>query len=140
MDWVNDNLLLLAGAIFVVLIFFAFLIRRGGGAVDEGPTLDQLIEQKELEREAQLREIEEAAEAVHQDMIDASEAHSAAQDKTPESTAVAPSEAKEEEHSDELIPEADACSVLRRRASIRTATSNRRCDLSMWRQMRARIS
>ncbi len=114
MDWVNENLLLVAGAIFVVLIFFAFLLRRGGSTTDAGPTLDELIAQKELEREAQLREIEEAAEAVHQDMIDASEAHSAAQEKMLASTAVAPGEAKEEgqeekgEHPEELLPEADA--------------------------------
>ncbi|MDX1594152.1 MAG: hypothetical protein R3298_07880, partial [Gammaproteobacteria bacterium] len=93
--WINDNLLLLAGAIFVVLIFIAFLVRRGEQA-DEGPTLDELIAQKEIEREAQLREIEEAAEAVHGEMIEASERHHAAQ---PQATG---------EPGEEPVAEADA--------------------------------
>jgi hypothetical protein len=108
MDWINDNLLLVAGAIFVVLIFFAFLVRRGGSTSDEGPTLDELIAQKELEREAQLREIEEAAQAVHQDMIDASEAHAATQD---EARFVAVAEAtpeRVEAEDQDLIADADA--------------------------------
>ncbi len=107
MDWVNDNLLLVAGAIFVVLIFFAFLVRRGGAA-PEGPTLDELIAQKELEREAQIREIEEAAEAVHQDMIDASEAHAAAQELARAEAASPVNAERKAEEDEELIADADA--------------------------------
>ncbi len=107
MDWVNDNLMLVAGAIFVVLIFFAFLLRRGDAA-PEGPTLDELIAQKELERESQLRDIEEAAQAVHQDMIDASEAHAAAQ-RVAQAEAAAAGEGEEAvEENEEILPDADA--------------------------------
>ena len=108
MDWINDNLLLVAGAIFAVLIFFAFLVRRGGSTSDEGPTLDELIAQKELEREAQLREIEEAAQAVHQDMIDASEAHAATQDEARFLAVAETTPERVEAEDQDLIADADA--------------------------------
>ncbi len=112
MEWVNENLLLLAGAVFAVLLFLAFLVRRGGSA-SQGPTLDELIAQKELERAAQLREIEEAAEAVHGEMLAASERHAAEQEQAlaqarEESRAQVRKRAGEGTLDETPMPEADA--------------------------------
>lgn len=68
LNWLEENLLLVAAAVFVVLLLFAFLIRRGGRASD-GPTLDELLAQKELEQQAQLDDVKETAHVAHKKMF-----------------------------------------------------------------------
>jgi hypothetical protein len=67
-NWLTDNLLLAAAAVFVLLLLFAFLIRRGGRA-SEGPTLDELLAQKELEQQARVDEVKETAHTAHKKMF-----------------------------------------------------------------------
>ncbi len=102
-DWVNDNLVPIAAAVFVGLLLIAFLL-RGGARGREGPTLDELIAQKELEHEAQLREVRETAEVVHEEMLADIEADIAERDVADEED----SEPVAGEILEELVPDADS--------------------------------
>ena len=102
-DWVNDNLVPIAAAVFVGLLFIAFLL-RGGTRGREGPTLDELIAQKELEHDAQLREVQETADVAHQEMLADIEANIAERDEADEED----SGSEAEEVLEELVPEADS--------------------------------
>jgi pilus assembly protein FimV len=102
-DWINDNLVMIAAAVFVALLLIAFML-RGGPRGREGPTLDELIAQKELEHDAQVREVRETADAAHEDMLADIEADIADRDAADEEE----SESVTEEVLEELVPEADS--------------------------------
>jgi len=104
-DWINANLMLIAVVVFVGLLLVALLL-RGGRRGSSGPTLDELIAQKEIEREAQLREVKETASEAHEEMFAGIEADII--DRDVDTDAPKSETERDEFVEEELVPEADS--------------------------------